>query len=190
MPRTNRTRYTILGSLTYGPMSGYDVKRFIERSVGNFWRESYGQIYPTLKKLEAEGLVEKQTQEGQGRPDRNVYSITGPGQAALREWLVVPAESEVPRHEFMLKLFFGTQMSTEDNLAHIARNRAETAETLKRLKETSELLIQHKKGAEALPFWLLGLRLGIRVNEEVLEWCDEAEAVLRGETAAEDLFHS
>ena len=44
MARSNRTRYTVLGTLTHGPMTGYDIKKFIESSINNFWRESYGQI--------------------------------------------------------------------------------------------------------------------------------------------------
>ncbi|MDH3733834.1 MAG: PadR family transcriptional regulator [Gemmatimonadota bacterium] len=188
MPRTNRTRYTILGVLTHGAMSGYDVKSFIERSIGNFWRESYGQIYPTLKALEAEGLVDRERREGSGRPDRNVYSITRRGSETLREWLVLPAEPEIPRHELLLKLFFGAQVDPEDNLRHIARYRAQAAEALVMLRSTSERLIVSRPDAADLPFWLLGIRLGVMVNEGVVDWCAEAEAVLRGATTAEDLF--
>ena len=90
MPRANRTRYTILGVLTRGPMTGYDIKRYIEISVGNFWRESYGQIYPTLRSLTEDGLVRRQTRQQRGRPGRHVYSITGKGRKELREWLLCP----------------------------------------------------------------------------------------------------
>jgi DNA-binding PadR family transcriptional regulator len=169
-------------------MSGYDVRNFIARTISNFWRESYGQIYPTLRVLESEGLVDKQTREGKGRPDRNVYSLTPQGRETLREWLVLPAEPEIPRHELLLKLFFGAQVAPEDNLLHIARYRAEAAEALEMLRGTSERLIATQAGKKDLAFWLLGIRLGALVNEGVLAWCDEADAVLRGESRPEDLF--
>lgn len=188
MPRTNRTRYTILGVLTHGPMSGYDVKSFIERSIGNFWRESYGQIYPTLKALEAEGLVERETLEGDGRPDRNVYSVTLRGRETLRDWLVLPAEPEIPRHELLLKLFFGVQVDPEDNLAHVARYRSQAAEALEKLRGISGRLIADRSDAADLPFWLLGIRLGVLVNEAVLRWCAEADEVIRGDAEPEGLF--
>ena len=38
-------------------MSGYDIKREIEQSIGHFRRESYGQSYPVLRRLEVGGLV-------------------------------------------------------------------------------------------------------------------------------------
>jgi len=188
MARTNRTRYTILGALTHRAMSGYDVKQFIEQSIGNFWRESYGQIYPTLKSLESEGLVDKETRAGKGRPDRNIYSLTSRGREVLRAWLLTPAESEIPRHELLLKLFFGAEVGAEDNLAHIARYRDEATEALHKLRGTADQLGELHPENEGLPFWLLGVRLGSLVNDAVLAWCDEADAVLRGEKRAQDLF--
>lgn len=190
VPRKNRTRYTILGVLTHGAMSGYDVKSFIERSIGNFWHESYGQIYPTLRVLEEEGLVERATEEGRGRPDRNVYSITASGKETLREWLVLPAEPETPRHELLLKMFFGTQVEPEDNLAHVERYRAESLETLDMLRDASSRLIETVPDDDNLPFWLLAIRLGVLANEVVVKWCDEADRVLEGEIRAQDLFET
>jgi len=40
-----------LGMLTEGEASGYDLKKHFERSVGHFWSESYGRIYPMLAQL-------------------------------------------------------------------------------------------------------------------------------------------
>src|ERR1035441_9620557 len=52
----NRTAYVLLGLLSIEPnQSGYDLRKAIESSVGYFWGESYGQIYPTLKRLAAGG---------------------------------------------------------------------------------------------------------------------------------------
>ena len=53
------TPNALLGLLSLGPMSGYDIRQLIPRSIGYFWNESYGQIYPGLKRLAAAGLVEK-----------------------------------------------------------------------------------------------------------------------------------
>ena len=41
----------VLGMLWHGPLSGYDIKRAVERSTASFWRASYGQLYPELKRL-------------------------------------------------------------------------------------------------------------------------------------------
>lgn len=66
----------LLGLLEIEPLSGYDLGLVIRASVGHFWNESYGQIYPNLKRLEAEGFVTSKTERQKGKPDRRVYSIT------------------------------------------------------------------------------------------------------------------
>ncbi|UCB53625.1 MAG: PadR family transcriptional regulator, partial [Candidatus Zixiibacteriota bacterium] len=48
MPRANKTEFAVLGLLSLSPMSGYDMKAFISQSIGYFWQESYGQLYPAL----------------------------------------------------------------------------------------------------------------------------------------------
>ena len=48
----------MLGLLAGGPRSGYDIKSIVDRSTRFFWAASYGQIYPELRRLEAEGLIE------------------------------------------------------------------------------------------------------------------------------------
>jgi hypothetical protein len=44
--RATTSRYALLGMLSLGPGSGYDLKKRIEGSLAHFWSESYGQIYP------------------------------------------------------------------------------------------------------------------------------------------------
>jgi len=61
--RENKSRYALLGMLSYMPMSGYDLRKFIESSTSNFWSESYAQIYPMLKQLTREGLTTSHTEK-------------------------------------------------------------------------------------------------------------------------------
>ena len=89
--RANTSRYAILGVLSRRAMSGYDVKKLIERSIAHFWSESYGQIYPSLNRLADEGLAERRRERQRGKPDRHVYSLTSKGRAELLRWLALPA---------------------------------------------------------------------------------------------------
>lgn len=180
MPRARRTRYSVLGCLTVRPMSGYDIKRFMDGTLVHFWSESYGQIYPTLAKLEREGLVEGRQEPGARGRDRTVYRITESGRRALSEWLREPAEPAVPRHEHALKLFFGANVAPEVAVAHLERLRAEAREALARHREAEEELRQRaeRQPASHAPYWLAVLRGGIRYAEMVLEWCEEARRLL------------
>ena len=96
--------------LSIAPMSGYDIKKEVETSISNFWTESYGQIYPVLKKLIAEKFVTKSVEREPGKPDRHVYALTAKGRKELRRWLLEGSAPKVQRNEFLLKLFFGEEI--------------------------------------------------------------------------------
>ena len=64
-------------------MTGYALREAIVEVLGHFWRESFGQIYPILQKLEAEGLVACVGAEGRGRRQSRKYAITETGQEAF-----------------------------------------------------------------------------------------------------------
>ncbi len=180
MARTNRSRYTILACLSLEPMSGYDIKQFLEGTLAHFWSESYGQIYPTLKELEAEGLVTGRDEppEAGGRP-RRVYTLTAAGLGVLRGWLREPPEPEVPRYEISLKLFFGDQLPVDDALEHLRRHRERHAGILERYRESEARLTERLAGSPRLPYWLAVLRGGIRYSAMVVDWCDETAESLR-----------
>jgi DNA-binding PadR family transcriptional regulator len=158
-------------------MTGYDIKKFIESSISNFWHESYGQIYPTLKALADDGLVTRNVEQQEGKPNRYVYSITDQGRDELREWLIEPAVRPVPRLELLLKLFFGAEVSVEANRRHVARFREEVSQSLAYLRGIRPRLEEQHERAPGLPYWLLGIQQGFVVQEALLEWCDHADAV-------------
>src|SRR5271157_4244369 len=120
MPRrSSSSMEVLLGLLTIEPMSGYDLGLNIRASVGHIWNESYGQIYPNLKRLAAEGLVASKTERQKGKPDRHIYSITKEGRKRFAEWLAVPPQPEIPRNEMLLKLFFGAQARVETLIGYV-----------------------------------------------------------------------
>src|SRR2546421_467626 len=95
----------VLGLLSLGPRSGYDIKTVVDRSTRHFWAASYGQIYPELRRLEQEGLVRSQAEPSGGRA-RTAYDLTDQGEEALRVWLSSEEAGYELRDEGMLKLFF------------------------------------------------------------------------------------
>ncbi|HEY3155376.1 MAG TPA: PadR family transcriptional regulator, partial [Candidatus Eisenbacteria bacterium] len=68
--RTRSTPYAILGMLSFAPMSGYDIRKEAASSIGYFWSESYGQIYPALRELQARGLAKRRADRRAGHRDR------------------------------------------------------------------------------------------------------------------------
>src|SRR4051812_17053194 len=105
MASMTSTDFALLGLLTLKPMSGYELRRLIAQSIGHFWGESYGQLYPSWKRLESAGLTTKRSEAGKKR-EKFFYSIPAKGRERLQEWLRLPPKPQPPRSELLLKLFF------------------------------------------------------------------------------------
>lgn len=182
MSQRSRTPYTILGCLTIEPMSGYDVKQFLEQTVSHFWSESYGQIYPALRQLEEDGLIEGRTEPGERGQDKRVYRITDAGSRELEEWLRQPASPVQARYEHSLKLFFGHNVGPEASLEHLERVRRQAEEDLARYRAWEEELegwMEREPDSRAA-YCLVVLRGGVLYSRMMLEWCDESAETLRG----------
>ena len=176
--RSNQSLFAMLGLLSIKPMTGYELRKLSEESIQHFWRESYGQIYPSLKELESRGWATRRCEEGRGRPDRQVYSLTEEGRAALRGWLEQPVKDEVLRVEILLKLFFGRQAPAGVNLAHVTEHAQAHRKLLAVYAATEAHLRKTRSSHPDLTYWLLTLSYGRRRSEAILAWCEEALAVL------------
>jgi PadR family transcriptional regulator AphA len=179
--RSPQGRYLLLGLLDLEDQSGYDLKQAIEQSVGHFWREGYGQIYPALEQLEQAGLVESHVERQSGRPDRKVYALLEMGREWLREWLKEPARDQVPRNELLLKLFFGRLMSKATLRAHLTSKRDRLLEELRVYRALHARLDHESARRKELPYWLLTLRYGEHITKAELAWCNEALKQFDGE---------
>ena len=173
MPRANKSRCAILGVLTLGPMTGYEIRKTIESSLANFWNESYGQIYPILKALVVEGLATSETVAQEGKPDRHVYTITAAGEEQFRQWLSRPVEHEVGRVEILLKLFFGWQASPAENRRKVEEFRELQCQLLQRYAGIEQWLLSVREDHPGLPYWLMTLDYGQRVARALAEWSDD-----------------
>jgi DNA-binding PadR family transcriptional regulator len=83
-------RYALLALLRVGPLSGYDLAKQFSLSVGHVWHAPDSQIYPELRKMEVEGLIEGEEQQRGERGTRRVYHVTDAGQQAFLDWLAAP----------------------------------------------------------------------------------------------------
>jgi PadR family transcriptional regulator AphA len=171
MPRENKTKYAVLGLLAYAPMSGYDVKRIYAQSLGNFWSESYGHIYPILKRLEDEGLATRDVERQTGKPDRNVYTITDLGRDELHRWLAQPPDPHKERVELLLKLFHGWETGPAAMIEHVEQMRAEHEALLERYAHYDEAMAHG--GEPPTPYWLMTVSCGQHISKAYIEWCDE-----------------
>lgn len=180
-PRENRTRYVVLGMLSEAPMTGYGLRQAIASSVGHFWKESYGQLYPTLRALAADGLVEaRATRGGPGRPGAT-YHVTPRGREVLATWLRIPPALAAQRNEVLLKVFFAGIVPpavTARNLDGVAAQIAAQRAALERIRH-----VMDAPGGGAHPdarYWRLTLDFGLGFTGFALGWIEQAKRVLAG----------
>lgn len=108
----------MLGLLVNQERSGYELKDVIETRLSHFFDGTFGMIYPLLKKLEKEGLIEKNVIIQDGKPNKNMYSITAEGKAYFEGYLETNPESDVFKSDFLMRMYFAEYLE-DDRLKEI-----------------------------------------------------------------------
>lgn len=179
MPRENTTVYILLGLLNHEDLSGYDIKKRVDVMISNFWEVGYGQIYPTLAKLESQGYVTRRTSETSGGPEKNLYSITGTGKELLTQWLKTPEQKEYTKYEILVKLFFGSLVSAENSINRIKAFKERHSENIKMVELFKQNLEQVLEQDEDHIFFYISVLFGEKIYKAYLEWSDEAVKLLK-----------
>ncbi len=169
-----KSPWLILGLLSQGPRSGYDIQREVDEATVHFWRESFGAIYPALARLVREGLVRAVATPANAR-GRKAYALTANGRRSLQAWLEQPPEIEVGRNELMLKLYVGETLAPDVLAGHIQSAAQRHAEVLDYLNFAERAL---DGSPRVRAYRLLAIRAGQRLAEARLQWAEDALRVL------------
>jgi PadR family transcriptional regulator AphA len=165
--------WALLGLLARRPMSGYDLKTAVDRTIRHFWAASYGQIYPELRRLEERGWIAG-TDASNGGRSRRVYRISKQGRTALVAWLHGEETRIELRDESLLRLFFADQLPADDGLGLLRARRDGYASMLGYLRSLDD-----GSGVPDPPFVDLVYRWALEYCEWGMEWCDRQERRLR-----------
>ncbi len=162
----------MLGALSVEPMTGYRLRAAITETLGHFWHESFGQIYPTLKTLEADGLIEREATTGSG-----AFRITAAGEERLRSLLAEPFSPPPARDPLLLRLFFARHVApelTRERLVQALNAAVARREEFARVRAE----IEQQPDAEDSIYWLLTLSAGEHAARARIDWAREALEVL------------
>jgi PadR family transcriptional regulator, regulatory protein AphA len=177
--RLTLSEYAVLGLLCHlgKPISGYDLRKVVDTSVGYIWQPSKTHVYVVLRHLVDAGLATRREVEQRGKPDKQLYQATPAGRAALRAWLDRDEDvSDPDRSILVLKLFFGAQADPEAIVRQLAAFRDAFARRL--------LTYESMQGepSDGIPddFTRLTLRYGIARARASVEWADAALEELNG----------
>lgn len=169
----------ILLGLLREPASGYDLKAYFDCSVRYFWAAELSQIYPTLQRLEKDGLLRSKVEPSSKGPKRRVYSLTPSGRKMLREWLLGEPQLGDERYGFVAQFFF---MDSTGDWRETKRYVTALRAVLTRRHETYKKIDRDwLRGDTAFPdpespsgfHQHMALRGGLYHVAARIKWCDE-----------------
>jgi DNA-binding PadR family transcriptional regulator len=135
----------VLGLLHEGPMHGYELRKRLNLMLGWGRLLSYGSLYPALKKMLRNNLIEEasSTPSPTSRRQRIVYQVTDKGTAEFHRLMseVGPAAWEDDDFDIRFRFFSSTDM--EIRLRVLEGRRSRLQERLDRIQR--ELAMTQKE---------------------------------------------
>ncbi len=172
--------YALLGLLTYGPMTGYQLKKVFDESISHVWAASLSQIYRELSALEKKGYLSSNIEKQSDRPNKKIYSLTETGKAAFIGWLGhFPEKMLTPnRDEFMLRIFFGSRLDHKQVINELKRFIVQMDQYLSLLENiedefdvcSSKFSVESE--AKEVLFWQLTIKRGHMTIKTLIKWAE------------------
>ncbi|MBT2394760.1 PadR family transcriptional regulator [Streptomyces sp. ISL-100] len=180
-------RHGLLALLEHGPRYGSQLRTEFESRTGATWPLNVGQVYTTLGRLERDGMV---TQDGEDGAGHALYVITDAGRGELRSWFGRPVDrASPPRDELAIKLAMAVGAPGVDIRAVIQAQRHATLRAMQdytRLKAQALAAVEHVEHVDSAGgeqarddvAWLLVLEQLIFQTEAEARWLDHSESRL------------
>lgn len=176
-------KYILLGFLNYHPMSGYDLKSLMDESTSHFWHAYHSQIYTTLRKLEADGLLESEEIESEeAKLNRRVYTLTDRGREEFIAWQgQVMTDISPVKEDLLVRLFFSGSRNKQETLGELAVQRQLHQQKLDLYNSIAgdhllPMTTHNPAIAGEVRYWVMTLEFGKRYEQMYLKWLDECIA--------------
>ena len=165
--------HILLGLLHEKPMSGYELKKTIDYTVGFFYSTSFGSLYPALKRLEEKEYVFAEKVEGDSK-NKKIYTLRKAGKEAFKEWLGQPLKSS--KNEHLIKIFFIDYLDEEKRSSLLEEFQVTLKKERLMLKEVEQIVIgelAELTNPQDFYYRLSVLQYGIRHFEMELNWLED-----------------
>lgn len=103
-------------------MTGYQLVQYFDDTVGLMWAASDSQIYPELRRMEADGLIRAETIPRGERAEKRLYKITPRGRARLRAWTSESIPYPPMRDVHRLQITYGEFTSLANVRKHLSEH--------------------------------------------------------------------
>jgi len=174
--------YIVLGLVQKETLTGYDIKKWIESSIGTFYKSSYGNLYPALKKLTENKFVTMDEQL-QGARVKKYYRTTELGKKAFIEWLSLPFDFGMGAPALLAKIYFFGQLPEKVRNRRLQEYEMHYRQSLQQLRTMENSL--SSADVEVDYFMQSTLYFGIRNTQTAIEWFEH----IRGQMPLSEFVH-
>ena len=164
----------ILACLTERPMTGYELAKTFDASIGFFWKADHQQIYRELSRLRDKGHVVGTEVVQSGKPNKLVYTLTSEGRAALKHWAAKPSVPPSIKDDLLVRLCALDSVDIEPLRADLMARLEHHRDRYERYERLINKRLPQGVSSPADLGKMLGLRIGLRHERVVVEWCEEA----------------
>jgi len=177
----------ILACLTDRPMTGYELAKTFDSSIGFFWKADHQQIYRELSRLRDRGHIQGREVVQSGKPNKLVYTLTSEGRATLRHWAARPSSPASIKDDLLVRLYALDCVDIEPMRADLMARLEYHRDRLSRYERILKKRFPEGAASLADTGKLLLLRMGLRHERSVAEWCEEALDTLSAGADASNL---
>jgi len=174
----------ILACLTERPMTGYELAKTFDSSIGFFWKTDHQQIYRELSRLRDRGYIQGREVVQTGKPNKLVYTLTPEGRAAFRHWAARPSSPASIKDDLLIRLYALEAVDIEPLRADLMARLEHHRDRYERYERIVKKRFPDDTASPADLGKLLNLRIGLRHEKMVAEWCEEAITALSALTGA------
>ncbi|AKM32254.1 PadR family transcriptional regulator [Pandoraea faecigallinarum] len=174
--------HALMTSLLEKPSSGYDLARRFDKSIGFFWHATHQQIYRELARMESAGWIASTAAPDGGRTRKRVYRVRDAGRDELLAWAATRTDPSDLRDDLMVRLRADAAIGPLGLQPEMARRAALHAQKLAAYRAIEAR--DFPDGETAAPLTREAalqrhiLRLGVRYEQEWLDWTREALQLL------------
>jgi DNA-binding PadR family transcriptional regulator len=174
-------KHALLGLLLERSAYPYELADRLQGRLGPAWAINSGQVYQTIKRMEADGLIERAGGTGDAREDRHVFAVTDDGAEEFARWFDQTAGSpRLSRRPLLVKITLAGPERLRDALEHLAAYEHDCAARVKELSREQEKIPGH--GGHQLRADHVLLRLNLSADifqmEGELRWARHAHEMV------------
>lgn len=167
----------ILGLLLESPMHGYELRKRLTGLLGAFRAFSYGSLYPALRRMQADGLIEEDaapTGTTVIMRGKRVYRLTAAGRARFTELVADTGPQNYTDDGFGVHLAFFNRTPAEARMRILEGRRRQVEERREGLREAVA------RASSSFDRYTKQLhQLGLESSEREVKWLNDLIAAER-----------